>query len=211
MADENEKDQAKPDRRQHFRPLDIAESRQIREQERRFDHDRSLNAGEKFVSGSTEFRHSAAAYSVEYAKIFINANILINAGAIVALLTFLGTMFGKGTAASFVLASYLASAMLPAFYCFAFGLLSIILCAALTYGNWIYVYQSWMGVGELMLWQAGLPPHPDEKPKDVDRFIDFTMYSAVFLGLSSTILFAVGCYKVLSAFSSLDVFSFLFR
>jgi hypothetical protein len=210
MAAEDQNNEHKK-RWEHFIALDSDEMRAIRSQERDFHHRRSLNAGDAFVKGSTAFRHKAAEFSVDYAKFFINANLIINAGAILALLTFLGSIFSRGSITTIILASYISGSLQTAFIYFATGLILIVVCAAISYLNWILVASSWMMEGELMIWQSGLPADPKSQPRDLDPYITLTLVLAILLGVGSTICFAAGCYSVLMAFSTLDFLSSLRR
>lgn len=193
-----------PRRYESFLAWDRAEALRVREQDREFQNERSLRAADTYVKGVLEFRSRAIDYSIDYAKLCINSNFLLNGGSILALLSFIGSIFGKGDVKAILFASYLSANLQEAFVFYSCGLISTVLCAAVAYLNWLFVYQSWMNEGELMLWQSGLPPMPDQETKDFDLHINFTMWISIILGIAATVFFALGCFSVLQAFTALD-------
>ena len=122
----------------------------------------------------------------------IRAAILVNAGAIVALLTFIGQLWGKKDEAEALRA--VIDAVMP----FVVGLS----CGALSIGL-AYLYQSALTKWEIRL-LAEVSADSEKLPpfKTVPRFCKVTSVIMISLGAASFACFVWGCIEATSAFRS---------
>jgi hypothetical protein len=74
---------------------------------------------------------------------------LLNGGAILALLTLIGSLFGKGDHTMVRVAISLTRALIPALYWFAGGLMLAALVAAIAFFNFGFSEQSYPSPGQL--------------------------------------------------------------
>jgi hypothetical protein len=192
-----------------FIAINEAELLKIRAGERDFYHNRSVSAGDRYASSAHDTRARFISFSVEYGKIFINSSLIMNGGAILALLTFLGSLYGKGDIKSIFIAIWMSSQLWFAFAAFSTGLFATLICAGLTYINWMASSGSHSDDGSLMLWQIGLPSleENDREMDSYDKYIRPTALLSILFGILAAVCFILGCYKVLSAFSSLNIFA----
>jgi hypothetical protein len=133
-----------------FRPISESDLLEIRKQLRGQAIERHVLAFEKYASHLGEERVKAMEHSKDYGQIFVRTIFLLNGGAILALLTFIGSMYGKSDL-NVLVAISLGKKLVPAFYCFAGGLVSAALVAAIAYFNWMIVTESYPGAGAFLI------------------------------------------------------------
>jgi hypothetical protein len=184
-----------------FHPTDEAERIKIREQLRGEAVDRRKLAFEKYVDQMGEERIKAQSYSKEYGQTFIRTVFLLNGGAILSLLTFIGSMYGKSDL-NILVAISLGKRLVPAFYYFAAGLGSAALIAAIGYFNWGFVANSYAGPGPLFdfLNRKSI----EDNPK-IDTAIHWSSWAGILFAVASLFCFIRGTYLVSTAFTVLGI------
>jgi hypothetical protein len=98
-----------------YEPITKEEILKIREQLREFRDERSRLASETFAGHTHELRQSAISYGKEYGLTFVRTAFLLNGGAMIALLTFIGSLFNKGDHSVILVAISFSKAIYPAF------------------------------------------------------------------------------------------------
>ena len=200
-----------------FKPVDAADQIEIRKylregygREGRRKLENWLEGAKLFSNQVHETRKLALQSSVEYGKIFVRMAVLLNGGAMIALLAFTSSLFGKSsdTTVAITFASQLSSA----FILYAGGLASAAICAAIGYLNWAWVYASHLSEGHMFrLVAAGNAFDGTDLEKEQAEFdkndwkVDVSYRAGVGFGVLSLGLFCWGCFKVASAFTVLGV------
>ena len=90
---------------------------------------------ENFASHTHELRQGAFSNAKEYAQIFVRTAFLLNGGSILALLTFIGPIYGKGDQSIILVVINFSKSVYPAFLAYVAGLVSIATTAAIAYFN----------------------------------------------------------------------------
>jgi hypothetical protein len=183
-------------------PIDASDHNKIREQARSFDNDRFLLAAEKHADFLQDEKTRALLYSKDYGQTFMRTVFLLNGGAILSLLTFIGSMFGKSDL-NILVAISLSKGVMPAFYVFATGLAFAALVAAVGFFNWTWVAEAYPTVGQIHDFIHNKPI--DDIPKITQRAIRGSYFVGVAFALASLCCFLWGVYLVVRAFSVLDI------
>lgn len=150
--------------------------------------------------------------SVDHGKIFIRFMFLLNGGAIVALLTLIGAMFGKSDGSTLIVVIQFAYQIKYAFYFFIGGLVFTSATAAAAYINWSLVFRTYFNEGQTTAaigsndFFGGQDKNQVLKQFDqFDRWSDRSIWIAIGFGALSLLAFAIGSYLVASAFSVLGM------
>jgi len=150
-------------------------------------HEAWLSAA-KFLAEHTFKRRSAAETNAQdYGKIFVRTAFLLNGGAILAILTFISSLYGKGDHATTLVAISFSRSVFPAFVLYLAGLVSIALTAAIGYVNWLFVSASFMDEADLFHFMHSKPPA--EHPKGIEFNIGASLVLALALAFG-----ALGCF-----------------
>lgn len=163
-----------------------------------------------FAGQIHELRKASFNASVEYGKIYVRFAFLLNGGAMIALLAFIGALFGRADIASVAISF---SAKMPwAFGIYSAGLLAAALSAACGYMNFQYVYGTHLDEGHLLrLLQAGnafadLDQNEEiAKFEAMDRKADISAWAGIITGALSLALFIWATILVARAFFVLGV------
>jgi hypothetical protein len=177
------------------RPKDAAK---IREQMRDLRNKEILLANELLGKQTHEMRSAAMLSSRELGQQAIRSLILLNGGAIIVLLAFVGNTIGKGGDAA-TMGIVMAREALPAFYWFVGGLVLATLVSATGYLNWLIAADSFMSEVDLFFFVQRLPPSPE---RDLSWRIKLTFVLAGVLGLLSLAAFCVGSILVVRRFAA---------
>jgi hypothetical protein len=202
MADEDkEGSEAPKEPGKFYIPLDDDELLKIREQVREDLLIRYRAAAEKYVDLTGQARINAQSYSKEHGLVVIRSLFLLNGGAILALLTFIGSMYGKDSL-NVLVAISLSTKLLPAFYAFAVGLIATTLTAIIGYFNWNWAVGTYPDPADLHMW---LQHKPLEDPASARQKVRWSLWLAVASAALALICFGVGSYLVTTAFSVLGI------
>jgi hypothetical protein len=186
-----------------FTPRSPEEELRIREEKRKYHNEVWRVSSETLAEQVHEERIEAKKAAKEYGQAYLKSVFILNGGSILALLTFIGAVFGKGDATVIMVAISLSKALHPAFLSFIFGLMFAAATSAISYLNWNWVYRSYMQADDFNLYMRSLPSEPS--PESTNRNITLSYWSAIVFGLSSLICFAIGSLFVIEAFSVLGV------
>jgi hypothetical protein len=201
MADDNaQQEKAKHRDAWLFEPEGEEDRADVRRTLRNEVISRQLIAYEKFSDQLGNSFHQSREYSKEYGQTFIKTVFLLNGGAIIALLTFIGSMYTKD-ALNIMVAISLGRSLVPAFLCFAGGLVCAALVAAIAYFNWNYVASSHPGPMALYEFLHGKPL----RQQIASKAILWTYRVAIVVALLSLGFFGLGAYLVTTAFTVLGI------
>lgn len=200
-----------------FKPRDEAEERDIRKLWREVikrQDERKLTewheSAAMFASQIHELRKASMLSSVEYGKIYVRFAFLLNGGAMIALLAFIGALFGRSDIANVAISF---SAKMPwAFGIYSGGLLAAALSAASGYLNFQYVYATHFDEGHLLRFlQAGNAfADLDQKAElakfaKMDRNTKLSAFAGSAFGALSLVAFVWATFLVANAFFVLGV------
>ncbi|GEM98380.1 hypothetical protein [Methylobacterium radiotolerans] len=184
-------------------PINDAEKLKIREQYRDFEGERFFLASKTYAEQSHAHRMNAFGNVKEYGLQSIRHLSLLNGGAILALLSFLGALIAKADEKSLLIAISFAKSLKPALLCFAAGLIAAGLLTALTYRNWLAIAESQQTPKQHYdLIAAG---KCEESPSTAETMATLTHRLIFICGWSSLLLFIAGAYLVANAFTVLGV------
>jgi hypothetical protein len=136
----------------------------------------------------------------DYGQMALRSVFLLNGGAIIAILTFIGATAGKTVANTVVV----PASFIPAFMCYAVGLLCATISMTFAYLNYLGHKNSRADPGALAnnmmklqkVWPANISVSNT-------RLIDWTWYFALISGVGAIILFGFGCYEMVRVFEAL--------
>jgi hypothetical protein len=186
-----------------FRAVNDGERLKIREQLRGSLEERFALSSKLYAEQTHELRVAATSNSVEYGKIFVRSAFLLNGAAILALLTFISSLFGKVDPSAAIAVSF-AKAVWPAFVCHVFGLVAVTGIAAIAYINWLFVSHEFRDERSLFYFVRA-EPTGGEAPPSRARHVTSTFWAAVILGAFSIACFIAGALLVAQAFTVLGV------
>ena len=167
------------------------------EQLRDFNHKSTLMRMEKYVDFSHAERLRSMDYMKEYGTIAIRSLLILNGGAIIALLTFIGSLLTRSETTN-AIAIPLIRALTPAFLAFGFGLGFAAAIAGIAYLNFSFVMESYASAGDLYKWLSG---NKFEARKSHKVLIPATMIAAIILAVASLAAFGTGSFRVYKAFA----------
>jgi hypothetical protein len=201
--DEAKDERATLDRsgRESYKPKSEEEELKIREQIRSELADLHKLAIDKYVSLASEERTRALSYSKEYGQIVVKTVFLLNGGAIIALLTFISSMYGKSDL-NILVAISLGKKLVPAFYLFAIGLVSAALVAAIGFFNWGWAALSHPDPAEVYNFVHHTPI--EDRP-EIHVKVGRSYQAAVGFAVVSLSCFIIGAFLVTSAFTVLGI------
>jgi hypothetical protein len=156
----------------------------------------SLSA-EKYIEQHGESRWKAYEAGREFSTTALKLLVILNAGAILALLTFVGTLYGRDKLDPKSIALF-TRALQPTFYLFMAGIAGSLLAAVAGYLNWGRYAESFLNPAELYEWM-----HGKQIKRDHDPWIRRTMLFGVSAALASLTCFLVGACWALRAFKHL--------
>ena len=186
-----------------FAPLSLEKHLKIREQVRDYIHKRYILASETYTDQLHEGREKAKEFSKDYGQTFVRTVFLLNAGAILALLTLVGSLFGKGDHVMALVTISLTRDLVPALYWFAGGLVLAALVAAIAFFNFGFLAQSYPFPGQLFDFIHHQPF--EQAPRTIIRSIGISYWAAVAAALGSLACFGSGVFLIAQAFSVLGV------
>jgi len=163
-----------------------------------------------FAGQIHELRKASFNASVEYGKVYVQFAFLLNGGAMIALLAFIGALFGRADIANVAISF---SAKMPlAFGIYSAGLLAAALSAACGYMNFQYVYNTHLDEGHLLrLLQAGNAFADLDQSEEIAKFnamdgkADISAWAGIITGGLSLALFIWATILVAKAFFVLGV------
>lgn len=167
----------------------------------KIDRQTKLQAGNEYARQILEYALQHDRHLKDYGQMALRSVFLLNGGAIIALLTFIGSVTGKQVSgitikpASFVFA----------FSCFAAGLICAVLSMTFSYLNYMGHKHTIADPGSLannMIAQQGA--WPSRLTVGTSRFVNWTWKLALLVGIAAIILFALGCIQVGLVFQSLQ-------
>ncbi|MEE1612083.1 cell envelope integrity protein TolA [Microvirga sp. CF3016] len=205
MSKENSQREAEQQRRivDLFTAKTPEEDVKIREERRRQYTEQQKLAHETFAKQIHDERVGAKEASKEYGQSYVRVTFLLNGGSILALMTFIGAIFGKGDVNAMLVAISLAKHLYPAFLCFILGLVCSAVTSAISYLNWSWIYESHMQAGDLYLLMNSLPWDP--APINTDRNITLSFWAALATAIGALVCFIAGALFVVRAFTVLGV------
>lgn len=155
-----------------------------------------------YVDATHSERSEYVKHLKDYGQETIKSLILLNGGAIVALLTFVGALLAKGELAQLRLAAVTLDRLLPAFGCFGAGLATSVAAAGFGYLNFSALAEIAPSPRELHDWMSGVAV--PACPKWLRTAPRWTAYAACAAAGGSFLLFLVGAWIVVdSAFVAL--------
>lgn len=155
------------------------------------------------VEGSHDERKIALSAVSAYGLESIKSVFLLNGGAIIALLTFLGALYGKDSSHVSGTARLLTAELIPAFKLFIGGVAGAAFTAGLGYLNWSILAQSywqpadWHNFVEASAWPA--------TPKWYGVFVECTRLLAIATYFGSLFCFGWGAWIVAGAFLKVQI------
>ncbi len=164
------------------------------------DKQRVFEAGKEYARQVSAAVLQYDAHLKEYGQLALRSVFLLNGGAILALLTLIGSSIGKSVGTTPIL----PSAFVSAFLFFAAGLLSCVGSMTFAYLNYTGHRSVGAGPGDLannMIAQQ--PKWPGNYQSGKLRLISWSWKIALVLGISSLALFCGGCLEVAAVFSKL--------
>jgi len=154
---------------------------------------------EKYIAQHAEGRWKSHEFARDFGMNVIKTLLLLNAGAILAVLTFAGNLYAKD-GFKIEIAIAFGRSIEPSIYFFISGIVLSVLTSFMGYLNWTSVGSGYLGPAELFEWVKGT----EMKPRG-GRLVQPTMIAAVILGLLSLGCFLTGAIKVVLAFHVLGV------
>ncbi|PVE26444.1 hypothetical protein DC522_01385 [Microvirga sp. KLBC 81] len=163
----------------------------------------------KILEASKEYARQVHDYSMQYEKhlkeygqLALRTIFLLNGGAIVALLTFIGGTLGKSSGAI-----TLAPALfVPAFTKYALGLICTALSMLFAYVNYMFHHRTTAGPGDLANNMMKLQEQwPGNYTNANSRGTGISFWLALLLGSGALGFFAWGCFQVANVLSSLKI------
>jgi hypothetical protein len=121
------------------------------EKQAEFENERWLLNTGKYIDHHREGRLQALAFSRDYGSAGVRTLLLLNGGAIVGLLAFVGTLYGKDQFKIEVAISF-ARALRPSFFAFVLGLALTALTSFFAYLNWGFVSGTYHNPAQAHAW-----------------------------------------------------------
>ena len=167
----------------------------------KLDRQHLFEARKEYARQVLEYSLQYERHLKEYGQLALRSIFLLNGGAILALLTFIGSSIGKTTGQTAVTPSLFVSAFV--FYCLA--LIACILSMTLAYLNYMGHHHFYADPGALANnMMAQQKTWPGNFSVGNSRLVSWSWKSALFLGVAALILFAVGCFQVARVFHFLN-------
>ena len=164
------------------------------------DRQTKLQAGTEYARQILEYALQHDRHLKDYGQMALRSVFLLNGGAIIALLTFSGSVTGKQVSditikpASFVVA----------FSCFAVGLVCAVLAMTFAYLNYMGHKHTTADPGALA---NNMIAQKDTWPSNLSvgnsRFVNWTWRCALIVGIAAIVFFGLGCFQVGLVFHSL--------
>lgn len=173
------------------------EQAKIREQIRDLENQKSVLALKVYAEQVHDQRMSALNNVREYGTLTIRSLYILHGGALVALLSFAASLYGKSDEKNILIAISVAHGLRPAFYCFAAGLTLAGAISAIAYLNWLSVHETYQSPSHIYsLIAKGSSDHSSGWH---DRFVRVTLYLAIVLAVLSLASFIGGAFFVAEA------------
>lgn len=183
----------------YYTPIDADELKKMKEQER----DNLHKSRQSYVDAINERRTKSLQYSKDYGEAFIKNIVLLNGGSIIAVLTLVGSLYGKGDHTLTLIAISLVKCLVPALYCFGVGLCSAAIAAACGYLNFGFIAGVHTSPENLHNFAIGLPITEQNKPSQ--KWITLTAWGGVICAFISLSCFVAGAIQVARSFVVLGV------
>lgn len=198
-----------------YRPLTEEERLAIRAElrERNWStQERNLAVGKEgqklFAQHHHAERQATIANAADFQKVFIRFGFLLNGSAIIALLTLIGALGGKGEPGKMSAVALVTRKLLVGVEFFIAGLSAATLSAGIAMFAWQFSAGTFFHAGHTSNMVSGFNPMGglDEKEEEnkfaiYDRFLPWFMNGIALFALSSVLLFIIGAYKTKSAFT----------
>jgi hypothetical protein len=175
----------------------------IKEQYRDFQNEQWFLS----VSLALEQSHKERMWALENVSTYgLNTTktlFLLNGGAIIAFMTFIGSLYTRGDHGLILAAMSFGRALLPAFYSFIAGLCLSAIVSGLAYLNFSAAAETYYGP-----WQAHnfvLAKENKQIPQIYHSLTQGTAITAVVVSASSLICFVIGCSFVAHAVATLGL------
>lgn len=171
------------------------------EQYRAFLSDRYIAASKIYVEQAHTERMKHLEGIIAYGINTVRLLMILNGGAVLSLLTFIGSMYSKGEERNITIASALTHSLMPAFYCFISGLMLTVVTSGTAYVNFLHSSDLWNGPGENFKFI-----HGEKIPASSSinrRVTAVTAWISVSCAVGGLVLFARGSYLVSIGFLGL--------
>jgi hypothetical protein len=153
----------------------------------------------------TKFAHAEHIEAMKAIREFslqgIRMIYILNGGAIIALMTFIGNTFSNNDEPNIIIKSLYMYYILSAFPFFAGGLLFGGILSIIAYINYSLLQQVYPSSGDLMGWLRG---ENIAFPKIANKWANLTAIIGLVVAILSLICFGLGCYYVYAAFKYLS-------
>jgi hypothetical protein len=166
----------------------------------KIDRTHKHEAGKEYARQILEYTLQHDRHLKDYGQMALRSVFLLNGGAIIALLTFIGSASGKTIGASVIA---------PALFVVAFSFFSAgLVCAVISITSAYLNYMGHKHVNADPGWLANniiaqQEKWPGNHSVSNSRFINWTWHVALFTGIVSLTMFGIGCYKVAAVFEVL--------
>jgi hypothetical protein len=157
---------------------------------------------EKYIDHHREGRLQAQAFSRDFGLAGLRLLFLLNGGAIIGLLAFLGSLLGKDQLKTEVAITF-ARALRPSFLCFVAGLASTALVALFAYLNWGFIAGIYHNPAQAHAWLQNKGAETTIAWNS--RLIGSTAFLSVGAAIVALVLFLAGCLYVARAFHVLGL------
>lgn len=197
-----------------FSPLNGEELLAIRAELRERKHAfaiKSLEDGKEGQKLFAQHHHAnrllALTVSADHGKAFVRFAVLLNGGAVIAILTLIGTLYGKpGTPLHLVTA--FSGKLQIGLYFFLSGLIAATLIAAAAFWQWFLYAQTFFHEGQTSNGVSFNNLFGPERPEDAnaefakfDKSSVIAVWVCIALGAASIASFGAGAVKTASAFA----------
>jgi hypothetical protein len=173
------------------------------EQYRSFQSDRYLAAARIYAEQSHSERIKNLEGIITYGTNTVRLLLLLNGGAILSLLTFIGSLFSKGDERNILVASSFTHSLVPAFCCFVCGLILAATTSGVAYLNFLHGSELWNGPSQNFKFIHG--EKVPENPPISQKLTFLTAWIAIISATCSLASFGFGSYFVAHGFFILGV------
>ena len=174
------------------------EAAAVRSDYRKFEHDRWIKSWEMYSGQIHDQRMSSLKSVNDYGTLALRSVFILNGGAILALLTFLGAFFSKNDQNTILIGINIAHQLRLAFYMFVSGVAISALAAGVAYLNWSYMHEHYQSPSQL--YSIMISGKAEETSPGVFKVVKATAIISIGLGIISLILFIAGAFRVADAF-----------
>jgi hypothetical protein len=160
----------------------------------------TFDAGKEYARQTLEYALQHDRHLKDYGQMALRSAFLLNGGAIISILTFIGATAGKTVANKAIVPAL----FVPSFASYAVGLIGATISMTFAYLNYLGHKNSKADPGDLANNMMKMKKAwPANNSVSNSRLIDWSWYLAMIFGVSSIILFGAGCYEIVRVFEVL--------